>query len=349
MPKTRRLSDATLVRRSQQGDRRAFSALLGRYDWRLRGLSHALLLDSDEMDTALGVAYLRAWRDVVRINAKDDVGAWLYRVTYNACIDQLRRTDDPGAARVGSEAGPGTDGVGAGLSTLSAADRVAVVLVDREGFSPASAARILGLTPPVLDSRLAAARRRLAAFLPPLEPDQSDSPDTEAHDPVATAPGETDAAHGNGQDPDAPRPGADTSGDVDDAGSGASTRKGSEPVRTRRNGSNGTTADPSGNAGASRPPNGSAAGATPPEATTADATSDDGATGSSDTTSDGGATNDSDAASPDEIAADASANDAKGPSTNGGGGRGRRARRRAQHAATRPASGSADRNGDTAP
>ena len=93
MPKTQRLSDATLVRRSQQGDRRAFGALVARYDWRLRGLAHALLLDPAQMDAALGLAYLRAWRDVVRIKPRDDVGPWLYRAAYNACIDQLRRSD----------------------------------------------------------------------------------------------------------------------------------------------------------------------------------------------------------------------------------------------------------------
>jgi RNA polymerase sigma-70 factor (ECF subfamily) len=162
VPKTRRLSDASLVRRSQQGDRRSFSALVGRYDWRLRGLAHALLLDAHEMDTALSIAFLRAWRDVVRINPKDDVGAWLYRVTYNACIDQLRRVNAPAEAQADT-----FRGVAAGLATLPAADRVAVVLVDREGFSPESAARILGLTTPALVARLDGARQRLAGYLPP--------------------------------------------------------------------------------------------------------------------------------------------------------------------------------------
>jgi DNA-directed RNA polymerase specialized sigma24 family protein len=173
VPKTRRLTDATLVRRSQQGDRRAFAVLAGRYDWRLRGLAHALLLDRAEMDTALGLAYLRAWRDVVRINVKEDVGAWLYRVTYNACIDQLRRRDSPGELS--------GNAVAAGLASLPAADRVAVVLVDREGFTPASAARILGLTPTALTTRLGAARERLAGYLP--------RPETEATPPPAEAGG----------------------------------------------------------------------------------------------------------------------------------------------------------------
>src|SRR5918995_1655884 len=213
MPRTRRVSDTSLVRRSQQGDRRAFRALLARYDWRLHGLAHALLLDPARVDAVLRVAYIRAWREVVRIDAKDDASAWLYRVAYNACIDVLRResaragTASPnGAAALGPDraaaspagradgaaatragAGPSArdgradahgpdvlaaarDGARdaaqpqliAALTSLAAADRVAVVLVDREGFAPSAAARILGLTDDVLEARLAGARVRLA-------------------------------------------------------------------------------------------------------------------------------------------------------------------------------------------
>jgi DNA-directed RNA polymerase specialized sigma24 family protein len=186
VPNTRRLSDANLVRRSQQGDRRAFGALLGRYDRRLRGLAHVLLLDITDMDTALGVAYLRAWRDVVRITPKDDIGAWLYRATYNACIDQLRRDGRPAPRR--------HRGVRRGLAELAPLDRVAAVLVDREEFSPGAAARILGMTPAVLEERLAVARAALAGYLP--GPAVAPEPAPPAAAP--TAPAGANGARGNG-------------------------------------------------------------------------------------------------------------------------------------------------------
>jgi RNA polymerase sigma-70 factor, ECF subfamily len=200
MPKSRRLSDTTLVRRSQQGDRRAFSALLARYDRRLRGLAHALLLEVGQMDAALSLAYLRAWRDVVRLSAKDDVGAWLYRSTYNACIDQLRR-GEPVAAIPGSERGSGgeVDPVVTGLASLAPADRVAVVLVDREGFTPASAARILGLTPSVLTTRLEVARERLAdaVGIPPPAAGAAGAVVGDG-EPVEVAAGDVEVAAGDG-------------------------------------------------------------------------------------------------------------------------------------------------------
>ncbi len=192
MPKTRRLSDANLVRRSQQGDRRAFGALVGKYDWRLRGLAFALLLDRGEMDAALASAYLRAWRDVVRVSPKDDIAAWLYRMAYNSCVDRLRlgRAGGAGEARPGGGAGVSrrgrSSGIVAGLRGLSETDRVALVLIDREGFSIPAAARIMGMPPGSVEASLTAARAHLADHLPATpptaasEPGSSPDPDPDA-------------------------------------------------------------------------------------------------------------------------------------------------------------------------
>jgi RNA polymerase sigma-70 factor, ECF subfamily len=175
MARTRRLRDPSLVRRAQHGDRRAFLALLNRYDTRLRELAHGLLVDQRRVDTAMRVAYLKAWRDVVRVGPRDDVGTWLYRNVYNACIDELRREPRPaGEGRSEGdepEVAPATDPrdraalarrVVDGLRSLRPEQRVALVLVDREGFSPEAAARIQGLTTAVLSARLQAARRAFA-------------------------------------------------------------------------------------------------------------------------------------------------------------------------------------------
>jgi RNA polymerase sigma-70 factor, ECF subfamily len=211
MPRNTSVPDARLVRRSQQGDRRAFRALLTRYDWRLRGLAHALLLDPERVDAVLRVAYVRAWREVVRIDPRQNAAAWLYRLVYNACIDGLRRestrigaappaapdladtADAVGTANAAdaadadaavASADPPVEPEPAGgngdrpattpgrsaqvveaLATLAPADRVAVVLVDREGFAAETAARILGLTPEVLQARVVGARARLTKQL----------------------------------------------------------------------------------------------------------------------------------------------------------------------------------------
>lgn len=256
MPRNTSVPDARLVRRSQQGDRRAFRALLTRYDWRLRGLAHALLLDPERVDAVLRVAYVRAWREVVRIDPRQNAAAWLYRLVYNACIDGLRRestrigaappaapdladtADTAGTANAadadaavasadppmepepagGNGDRPATTGgrsaqVVEALATLAPADRVAVVLVDREGFAPETAARILGLTPEVLQARVVGARARLtkqladvlAAPATPTAPAEEDGPEPQPEEAETEA--ETEAQSEEPQPvPDQPEP-----------------------------------------------------------------------------------------------------------------------------------------------
>jgi RNA polymerase sigma-70 factor, ECF subfamily len=366
MPKSRRLSDTTLVRRSQQGDRRAFSALLARYDRRLRGLAHALLLDVGQMDAALGLAYLRAWRDVVRLSAKDDVGAWLYRSTYNACIDQLRR-GEPLAATPASGQGSGgeVDPVVTSLASLAPADRVAVVLVDREGFTPASAARILGLTPSVLTTRLEVARERLAGALgipPPASEGVTGGPEPSAgHDVRVSADGVEPRA-GDAEDVaiDAGIAG-ETTAAATGHGNGHSAREDSAAGDGGGDG-NREPAEVAGAAGATEvaAEDGEAAGATEVAAGDGEAAgATEVAAGDGEAAGAAGATEV--AAGNGEVAAgDGEAAEGAGAAGNGHGngngdgqdtakGRGRRARRRARYASSRQASDRAATTDDDAP
>ncbi|MFP3901088.1 MAG: sigma factor [Acidimicrobiia bacterium] len=199
MARTSRHRDHTLVRRSQQGDRRAFLALLERYDTRLRELAYGLLVDARRVDNAMRLAYVKAWRDVVRIDPRDDAGPWLYRCVYNACIDELRREIRPAGAGAHTSAGaagaPAAEPVSitdretlaerttAALRTLSPEQRVAVVLVDREGFGAEAAARIQGLGRSAVTARLATSRRILAEHVGVIDIPDPDS--TTAEGPTA--------------------------------------------------------------------------------------------------------------------------------------------------------------------
>src|SRR3546814_12418288 len=97
------------------------------------------------MDDALQDAYLKAYRGLNRFKAGSDFGTWLYRITYNACIDELRRRKraplstvdpvDPVSARPGPErVVRAAETVRAALAALPTDPRGPVVLVDGEGF-----------------------------------------------------------------------------------------------------------------------------------------------------------------------------------------------------------------------
>ena len=175
-PATTPIPDVELVELARRGERGAFDELLRRHDDRMRGLAYRLLADRHRMDDALQEAYLKAFRALDRFRAGSDFGTWLYRITYNACIDELRKrkraplsTDDPvdpTSPRPGPERVVGAaETVRAALAGLPVDQRVTVVLVDGEGFDHREAAKILGVAPGTVASRLHRARAALRQVL----------------------------------------------------------------------------------------------------------------------------------------------------------------------------------------
>ncbi len=176
MPSSATSTDIELVQLARQGDRAAFGDLLARHDNRMRGLAFRLVADRRGMDDALRDAYLKAYRGLPTFRPGSDFGRWLYRLTYNCCIDELRRRKgSPAAPGDDSDAGdetarPGrsastTEIVRRALADLSPGQRVTVVLVDGEGFDHHSAAEILGVAPGTVASRLYRARTKLRRSL----------------------------------------------------------------------------------------------------------------------------------------------------------------------------------------
>jgi RNA polymerase sigma-70 factor, ECF subfamily len=161
-------------------DRDDFAGIVRRHDHRLRGLAYKLLAgDRHRMDDALQEAYLRAYRALPGFRVEADLGTWLYRIVYNACIDELRRDrrrprpvdlqevgwDPPDAASSPDEVVFAADATLRALRALPDEQRVALVLVDGEGFDNVAAARILGVPPGTVGSRLSRARATVRRLL----------------------------------------------------------------------------------------------------------------------------------------------------------------------------------------
>ena len=170
------LPDDELVEAARAGDHAAFAQLLRRHDERMRGLAFKLLADRARMDDALQEAYLKAFRALHKFKPGKDFGTWLYRITYNSCIDELRKSRrspvssedpiDPDGTRPGPERVVTTaESVRAALEQLPDDQRITVVLVDGEGFDHRAAAKILGVAPGTVASRLHRARAALRKVL----------------------------------------------------------------------------------------------------------------------------------------------------------------------------------------
>lgn len=168
--------DTETLTQAADGDHRAFARIVSHYDDRLRGLAFRLLGDRALMDDVLQDVYVKAFTSLPKFKRGSKLGTWLYRITYNACVDELRRgrrvvplfdqdTDAPSPAR-----GPGDlvverHDLAAALAELPADQRAAVLLVDAYGLDYREAADVLGVREGTIGSRLTRARAALRRVL----------------------------------------------------------------------------------------------------------------------------------------------------------------------------------------
>lgn len=171
--------DDLVVARARRGDQDAFAEIVGHYDHRLRALAYRLLGERDRMDDVLQEVYVKAFRSLPRFKGEAALGTWLYRIAYNACLDDLRRRppsrpislDDDHARSVADRAaGPAEIAVqrgdlAAALDRLPPDQRAAVMLVDAYGLDYAHAATVLGVKAGTIGSRVSRARTVLRTAL----------------------------------------------------------------------------------------------------------------------------------------------------------------------------------------
>jgi RNA polymerase sigma-70 factor (ECF subfamily) len=133
-----------------------------------------MLADPNRVDDVLQEAYLKAFRRLPSQFENERVeAAWLYRIVYRCCLDELRgrrrRRETPGPAE---EALWTTDedavqslAVAAALAELPPGARAVVLLVDVIGLDYETAASALRIPRGTVASRLNGARARLRATL----------------------------------------------------------------------------------------------------------------------------------------------------------------------------------------
>jgi RNA polymerase sigma-70 factor (ECF subfamily) len=159
---------------ARAGDHDAFAALVRRVDEGLRALAYRLLGDRDRMDDALQEAYVRAFRALPGFRGDSALATWLYRIVYNVCQEELRRSSRLRLVEASTEAPDPPSvaetvelraGLAEALAALAPEDRAAVLLVDAQGFDYRAAAEILGVPEGTVASRLNRARALLRRAL----------------------------------------------------------------------------------------------------------------------------------------------------------------------------------------
>jgi len=162
------------VEAARAGDRDALDRLLrGQYD-RLYALCRRLTGDDADALDACQEALIAIARRLDRFDGRSSFSTWAYRVTTNACFDELRRRrrrpltaipdDVPSAFDVGETTAARVD-IDAALARLPMEYRAAVVLRDLCGLSYDEIGDTLGVPPGTVRSRISRGRTLLASLL----------------------------------------------------------------------------------------------------------------------------------------------------------------------------------------
>ncbi len=197
MPLPERLGEAAtdeaLVQAARSGEEGAFDALVRRYQDKVYGLALRLSGDPSDAEEVLQDAFLQAYQHLADFRGDAKFSTWLFRIATNAAL-MLRRSrrrkaaesledylpqfredgrlarfdvDYGRAARVDQivERGELARKIKEAVDRLPDDYRAVVELRDLEELSTEETARILGLTPAIVSTRLHRARLMLRGYL----------------------------------------------------------------------------------------------------------------------------------------------------------------------------------------
>jgi RNA polymerase sigma-70 factor (ECF subfamily) len=187
---------------ARDGDPEAFGALIRECDGAMRALVYSVVRDPWLMDDVLQLAYEKAFRRVSGFRGDSSFSTWLHRICWTTAVDALRAEErrqqvpiDQVEQRACPQPGPANRAVSRltweqAWGLLGTEHRSALVLVIGQGLSYHEAAKVFGVRPGTVASRVSRARIRLWQLLgegdPPPEPAPvqhplAPAPNREAH------------------------------------------------------------------------------------------------------------------------------------------------------------------------
>lgn len=186
-------SDAALVAGARDGDERAFEELFLRHRRRAALIASRFFRQRQQIEEVVQESFTKAFFALAEFSNRQDASfaAWLARITFNVCYDELRRqrrrpesalmsevTDEEaervrerlrveGSGRAGdAEAAFITRDLAAKLlARLGADDRLVLVMLDAEGLSVAEIAGLTGWSESKVKVRAHRARASLRRVL----------------------------------------------------------------------------------------------------------------------------------------------------------------------------------------
>ena len=172
-----RKEDEVLVRRAQEGSERAFEQLYRRHVGRVYALCMRLCGNVSLAEELTQDAFVRAWERLETFRHDSAFSSWLYRLTVNVVLGDMRSRQRRAAklAEVQSMTGSHPSGqeqspqrrldLEAAIAQLSDGARRVFVLHDVEGYKHDEIADLMGIEPGTSKAHLHRARKILREYV----------------------------------------------------------------------------------------------------------------------------------------------------------------------------------------
>lgn len=173
-------SDAELVAKHLAGGRRAFDAIVDRYEHRVYGVCLHMCGNPEDARDATQDAFIAALRGLASFRSDAQLSTWLHRIAVNASLDVIRKRSRHQSRPIEDAGerpaeGPGPDEAAAlahraaevrrAVLALSEEHRAVIVLHDLQGMQYAEVAEALEVPVGTVKSRIHRARMELASHL----------------------------------------------------------------------------------------------------------------------------------------------------------------------------------------
>ena len=179
------LNEKDLIRKAKQGDMFAFEELILKHEKIVYNLALRMMNHSEDAQDIAQEVFLKAYRSLANFDERSAFSTWLYRITHNTCIDEMRKrkgkqtysleeeleSEDGSMQRQVADAGDTPEEsllraeqkseILQALDTLLEEHKAAVVLRDVKGLSYEEIAEILELSLGTVKSRISRARNQL--------------------------------------------------------------------------------------------------------------------------------------------------------------------------------------------
>ena len=173
-------NERDMIERASRGDAAAFNRLMEQHERRMYAVALRMCGNREDAQDCLQEAMLRVYRAIGGFKGQSSFSTWVYRITMNTCLDELRRkknrqstsldslldmgwspSDDTNAPEKQAIRSELRRNLNRAIQELPEEMRSAVVLRDIQGFSYEEIAHMLEINVGTIKSRISRGREKL--------------------------------------------------------------------------------------------------------------------------------------------------------------------------------------------